>query len=189
MGGNEQPDPEQPVAAAIPHPYSHKCGSCEAVKFASERIHTLIAEENGLRNNRMTWFANIEGFLWVSFAALLATVGGREEKEEGSFPKPVWFWLMFILPIIGVLICVFTIVLICDAGVAVRTLQTRWTEIQGLSNNCLYGTFPVVGLTYDELDNCTPISLGCLRYKVWFTLVILAGWIACLVGVTLVSAS
>ena len=39
----------------------------------SQRIQILISHENELRNNRMSWFGTLEGFLWLSFAYLLTT--------------------------------------------------------------------------------------------------------------------
>jgi hypothetical protein len=169
---NDQPaQPEQPVEARIPHPYIHKCDrGCEAVvKLASERIHDLIAEENGLQHNRMTWFANIEGFLWLSFAAAISNQVGWENG----------FWLMVVIPIIGILVCLSAISAIQDADHAIEMLLKNWSVIQSHHpepKNSIYTEIPVIGLSKkDHPYQSIP------RWH--FALFVLVGWSFGLVGV------
>lgn len=72
---------------------SDSCHDCCLVKFASERIHDLISEENSLVHNRITWFANIEGFLRLSFAAVISEKVGWDKG----------FALLICIPVIGIL--------------------------------------------------------------------------------------
>ncbi len=148
-----------------------RCYNCDAIKFASERIHTLIVDENGLRHNRMTWFANIEGFLWLSFAAVISEKVGWENG----------FWLMILIPIVGILVCLSAISAILDADYACNILVKKWRVLQN-HERCwcsVYTEIPVVGLSNDEMKQGDRIHIP--RWN--FALFILLGWIFGLIGI------
>ncbi len=142
----------------------------DQIKFASDRIQTLIADENGLRHNRMTWFANIEGFLWLSFAAVISQDVGWQDG----------FWLLIAIPTIGILVCLSAISAISDADTAVELLLEKWRTIQEHLSESPYAVIPVIGLSNEELyakRKRTSIP----RWH--FALFVLLGWICCLIGV------
>ena len=147
----------------------------DMVKFASERIHSIISEENALRNNRMTWFASIEGFLWLSFAA--AT---RETKNC----EPGLWWLFILIPIIGILICISAISVLWDADYATEVLFMKWRVIQEChSSQSAYTHIPVLGLSYKEVraKGIHNQNIGMPHWQ--FVLFVLVGWVLGLVGV------
>lgn len=147
------------------------CYDCCVVKFASERIQTLISQENGLRHNRITWFANIKGFLWLSFAAVISEKVGWDNG----------FWLMVLIPIIGICVCLTAISAIGDADHAVKLLLKKWRTIQEDQSESPYVVIPVIGLSYEEQKLDRPSSIP--RWH--FALYVLTGWIFGLIGVVL----
>ena len=115
----------------------------------------------------MMWFANIEGFLWLSFAA--AT------REQVVWEKG--FWLMILIPCVGILVCLSAISGIRDADHAVRLLLKKWRIIQKHKPESPYAVIPVLGASYDELEK-DRISIP--RWH--FALYMFIGWICCLIG-------
>ena len=161
----------------IEQPPLCSCHGCCVVKFASERIQTLISDENGLRHNRITWFANIEGFLWLSFAAVISEQVGWDNG----------FWLLIIIPIIGILVCLTAISAIWDADHACEVLLKKWSDIQAHQSESPYATIPVVGLTFKELKLDRPSSIPRCRWH--FALFVLVGWSFGFIGVVVTKIS
>ena len=95
---------------------SHFLSTDEHIEFASGRIYDLIEQENGLRNNRMMWFANIEGFLWLSFAAVISKEVGWENG----------FWLLIAILTIGILVCLSAI-----SAISTRILLSSYSSRSG----------------------------------------------------------
>lgn len=169
------------------HDHGSSCYNCEVVRFASEQIRILISHENDLRHNRITWFSNIEGFLWLSFAAVISEEVGWQNG----------FWLLIVIPLIGILICFSAISAICDADNAVKLLVKKWRTIQTDQPRSPYTVIPVMGLSSEERKLCVCQSSReccnrrlccCCRVSVprWhFALFVLVGWILGLTGVVL----
>ncbi len=99
------------------------CSGCSVIKFASERIHTLILQENGLRHNRITWFANIEGFLWLSYAAVIS----QDQDQDNGWEDE--FWLLIVIPIIGIFVCLSAISQFHQYGM--RMLPSNYSSRSG----------------------------------------------------------
>ena len=132
----------------------------------SECIQSLISQEYNLRNNRMTLFGIFQGFLWLSFAFLFSSA---ESCRNG-------FWIMqVILPIMGLFICLWTILLVSDANLAVEVLVKRWEIYKFNSGDprTKYYERPVLGLDGQERS----------RARRWcFPFFIALGWAGCLVA-------
>ena len=122
-----------------------------------------------MRHNRITWFANIEGFLWLSFAAVISEKVGWDNG----------FWLLIVIPIIGILICLSAISAIWDADHAVEVLLKKWNTIHEDQPESPYAAIPVIGLTFEELKRDRPSSIP--RWH--FALFVLIGWSVGLTGV------
>lgn len=113
-----------------------------AEKFA-KCIQPLIYQEASMRNNRMTWFGTIQGFLWLSFAYLFTSADSCRN----------WFWIMqVILPIMGLIICLWVFRLINTADRAVKVLAKRWEIYKFNSGDprTKYYERPVLGLDSQE---------------------------------------
>ncbi len=120
-----------------------------------------------MRHNRITWFANIEGFLWLSFAAVISQEVGWQDG----------FWLLIVIPIIGVFLCLSAISAIWNADAAIELLLEKWRIIQDRQSESPYAVIPVIGLSNKELK-------ARKRTPRWhFALFVLLGWIFCLIGV------
>lgn len=159
----------------VPNHQVSNCDGCTVTKYASERIHALISHENGLRHNRITWFANIEGFLWISFATVISEVVGSDDDK---------FWLLVIIPIIGILVCLSAISAIRDADAAAELLLQKWRIIQEHSPKSPYAVIPVIGLSYDESRGKRTCSIP----RWYFSLFVLIGWLASLIDVIVTHA-
>ena len=144
-----------------------KADEKEAEAFA-KCIQSLICHENMLRNNRMTWFCTLQGFLWLSFAAL----------HDNSASCKQGAYLLRMLPIIGFAICFFAVSAIWDADKAVGILFQRW-KIYKMSTGLQYYPRPVIGMEPRPACHEGKFSVP----KWWFPLPILYCWVVSFVFV------
>lgn len=138
----------------------------ENVERFAQCIQSLLCHENELRNNRMTWFGTLQGFLWLSFAAL--------HDETRCKQAHYLFWL---LPALGIAICLGALSGIRAADRAVEVLFQRW-KIYKANCGLEYYERPVAGLEPQQERSVAIPS------RWFFPILISAGWVSCLVLVS-----
>lgn len=135
------------------------------VEEFSKYIQTNMNGQNKMRTDIMTWFGALQGFLWVTFGAL-------HDSDVSCKQGHYLFWL---LPCVGIAICVATMFAMYDTELAVKKLVWRW-DFYKFDLALQYVERPV----YTGAG--TPFAMF---FRFSFPLSFLIGWVVALVCVSI----
>lgn len=113
-------------------------GSGEGLTLSNLPIHQHFKifrdyeeHEDDLINSRLQWNITIQGFLFATYGFSLQKLAEVQATGMGVFALR---WLIFVLPIVGMSISVFSWKSIDAAQTAIRNLGAHWKRIVGTQN-------------------------------------------------------
>jgi hypothetical protein len=146
-----------------------------------------IEHEDGLIDKRLLWNINIQGFLFATYGFSLQKLAEVEagSKWHGATPEMIGakalYWLIFVLPFLGIFISVYSFKGVRAAQHAIRKLKADWGDAKNQHmGNSLPALPGITGGGYESRPDKDDAHKAGFKAPLMFPLIFITVWFALL---------